>query len=71
VTIRISTPGLAGTMMAPVAVLTSTSRRHRDRWNAAKCWATPPPQEMPSTSACSWPSADSIRAIIRHRPVKR
>src|ERR1035438_5366901 len=58
-------------MSAPVAVLTSTSRRHRARWKVAKCWATPPPQEMPSTSTASYPSAVSIREISLHSPVKR
>src|SRR5580698_8876614 len=58
-------------MIAPVAVETSTSRRQRARWNAAKCWATPPPQEMPSTSTWSWPSSVSSLAISMHSPVKR
>jgi hypothetical protein len=48
-----STDGLAGTISEPVAVATSTSRRQRERRNAAKCCATPPPQEMPSTSTWS------------------
>jgi hypothetical protein len=45
-----SADGLPGTISAPVPVATRTSLRHRERWNAAKCWATPPPQEIPSTS---------------------
>jgi hypothetical protein len=53
VTMCTSTEGLAGNISAPVAVATSTRRRHRDRWNAAKCCATLPPQEMPSTSTRS------------------
>jgi hypothetical protein len=48
-----STEGRAGTITDPVAVDTSTRRRHRSRWNVAKCCATAPPQEMPSTS--TWP----------------
>jgi hypothetical protein len=48
-----STDGRAGTISEPVAVETSTSRRQRARWNMAKCCATAPPQEMPSTS--TWP----------------
>ena len=66
-----STEGRAGTISAPVAVATSTRRRHLARWNAAKCCATAPPQETPSTSARSWPSSVSRPAISRHSPVKR
>ena len=66
-----STDGRAGTISAPVAVATSTRRRHLARWNAAKCCATPPPQEMPSTSTWSYPSSVSMRAISRHSPLNR
>jgi hypothetical protein len=66
-----STEGRAGTISDPVAVETSTSRRQRARWNVAKCCATPPPQEMPSTSAWSCPSSVSRLAISAHSPVNR
>jgi hypothetical protein len=66
-----STDGRAGTISEPVAVETSTSRRHRARWNAAKCCATAPPQEMPSTSTTSTPSSVSMLAISVHSPVNR
>jgi hypothetical protein len=50
---RASTDGLPGIIGMPGAVATSTSRRQRERWDTANCCATPPPQEMPSTS--TWP----------------
>ena len=65
------TEGRAGTMGVPMAVATSTSRRHLARWDAANCWATPPPQEMPSTSTRSWPSSVSMAAISRQSPLNR
>jgi hypothetical protein len=58
-------------MSEPVAVATRTSRRHLDRWTMAKCCATAPPQEIPSTSTWSWPSSASSRAISPQSPVKR
>jgi hypothetical protein len=57
--------------MVPVAVATRTRRRHLAAWNAAKCWATPPPQEIPSTSTWSYPSSVSMRAISRHSPLNQ
>jgi hypothetical protein len=66
-----STDGRAGSIMVPVAVATSTSRRHLASWKRAKCWATPPPQEIPSTSTWSYPSSVSRRAIIRHSPLNQ
>ena len=47
---RSSTLGVPGTIRLPVAVDTSTSRRQRCGFWKASCWATPPPQEYPSTS---------------------
>jgi hypothetical protein len=58
-------------MSEPVAVLARTRRRQRLGWNAAKCCATAPPQEMPSTSAVSYPSWDSSAAMSLHSPPKR
>jgi hypothetical protein len=47
---RASTRGRAGTIAQPVVVDTSTSlRQRRGFWNAI-CWASAPPQEIPSTS---------------------
>jgi short chain dehydrogenase len=44
---------MPGTISAPVPVATSTRRRTRSGRLSANCCASPPPQEMPRTSACS------------------
>src|SRR5215468_5408147 len=54
-----STRGRAGTMTVPVPVATSTRRRTRPGRHSANCCASPPPHEMPRTSARSWPSRSS------------
>ena len=66
-----STDGRAGTIKVPVAVATSTNRRHLAAWNPAKCWATPPPQEIPSTSTWPYPSSVSRRPISRDSPLNQ
>ena len=68
VDILASTRGWAGTISAPVPVATSTTRRTRRRDWTASCWASPPPQESPSTSNCggrAWPSARSPTTTAR------
>jgi hypothetical protein len=66
-----STRGEAGTITDPVPVAASTSRRHRLRCWTANCWASPPPQEKPSTStapgrpsAVSMPATTGAKVII-------
>jgi hypothetical protein len=53
--VRWRTSGRNGTLVQPAPAV-SWYRYPRDgptRWNAAKCCATAPPQEMPSTSTWS------------------
>ena len=59
VSMRSRTRGCPGTISAPDPVATSTRRRTRSGRLSANCCASPPPQEMPRTSACSWPSWSS------------
>jgi hypothetical protein len=53
VSMRSRTRGCPGIISAHGPVATSTRRRTRAGQLAANCWASPPPQEIPRTSACS------------------